>query len=52
MQASAFATAFAKAESCNCFVAAGADVEFWGEIWAEAAINAYADACARAPFPH
>lgn len=50
-QAESFAAAFATATSCNCDVLAYAEVEFWGEIWAEAAVNAYADTCAGAPSP-
>ena len=51
MQAEAFASAFASADTCNCDVSVSADVRVWDEIWVEAVANAYAETCSGAlPF--
>lgn len=49
VQAEAFAVAIATAETCDCLVLATGVVETFAEIWVEAAANAYAETCVRAP---
>lgn len=52
MQAEAFASFFGQAENCGCNVTMGFDRESTAEIWAEAAVNAYAETCSSArPLP-